>query len=225
MLTRITLAAIAGTLLVQIVVGQEKPIDTDSKAYKKAYELIFDVQARAKMAEELLLENGKKKLSDLSAKELSLLCRIYNEVFNPEKQLKTAQEIWDRFPESPDATRWMVNSMLNKMMNDNDIQETLAFVDKALSEKKGIRSELLVLKARAILQRQKKLTDAERRVMVADLLIEAYACYDKSEGESDFPDLENVGFVDMDHSFTQYFSTVEREALKVRMRAARDARK
>ena len=86
-------------------------------------------------------------------------------------------------------------------------------------------SELLVLKARAILQNSKKITDAERRVIVSDLLIDAYACHEKSKDTFDFPDLPNVSFVDMDYSFSQYFSTVEREALKVRRQKARDAKK
>jgi len=65
-------------MFVTPVIGQEKPSDSDSESYRQAYELIFDSQARAKRAEQLLLDDGKKSLDDLSTKELSLLCIVYN---------------------------------------------------------------------------------------------------------------------------------------------------
>ena len=213
------------TFLTAPAFGQEKPVDSDSQAYKQAYELLFDSQARAKRAEALLLDDGKKELATLSEKELSLLCRAYNELGQSEKQLKVSKAIWTRFPESPESTRWIVNSLLNTMRDDDDAAKTIAFVDSALADKKGLRSELLVLKARAILHGKKKISDAERRVLVSDILIDAFACHKKDDDQSQFPDLENVNFVDMDHSFSQYFSSVEREALKVRMRKARDSNK
>jgi hypothetical protein len=201
--------------------GQEKPTDSDSPAYKQAYELIFDSQARAKKAEQILLDNGKKKLSDLNVKELSLVCRVYNEMFVPERQLAVAKELWDRFPDSSEATKWMVNSMENCMMEDGGVSKTIDFVDTALKENKGIRSQLLLLKARATLQKRKGISDAEKRVLVSDLLIEAYTVHDKSKEADDFLVLSNVNFLDFDPSFSQYFSTVEREALKVRMQRAK----
>ena len=82
MLIRILIAA--AMIFVSPVLGQEKPKDSDSPAYKQAYELIFDSRARANKAEQLILENGKRKLAELTAKELSLLCRVYNELGNSE---------------------------------------------------------------------------------------------------------------------------------------------
>jgi hypothetical protein len=205
--------------------GQEKPSESDSQSYKDAYELLFDSQARAKKAEQLLLDGNKKELGTLSEKELSLLCRTYNELGIPERQLVVSTELWERFPTSPDATRWMVNSLLNTMFKEKDVAKTINFVDSALKENKGLRSELLVLKARATMGKNAKISDAKRRVEIADLLIEAYACNEKSDSKFDFPDLTDVSFVDMDPIFAAYFSSVEREALKVRMQKARDSRK
>jgi len=212
-------------VLVTPAFGQDKPNDSDSQFYKEAYELLFDSQARAKKAEQLLLDGGKKELAALTERELSLLGRAYNELGNSEKQLVVSKELWARFPSSPDATRWMVNSLLNTMIKEKDIATTIAFVDSALKENKGIRADLLVLKARATMGKKTKISDAERRVEVEDLLIDAYACKEKTDNRSDFPDLTEVSFVDMDSSFAAYFSTVEREALKVRMQKARDTRK
>jgi len=143
---------------------------------------------------------------------------------NPEKQLVVAQELWSRSPGTADAARWMENSLLHKIVKGEGAQEVIEFVDLALKEHRGIRSEFLVLKARAILQKRKTITDAERRVQVSDLLIEAFVCHKKSEDTFAFPDLGDVSFLDMDHSFSQYFSTVEREALKVRMQKAKKAK-
>jgi hypothetical protein len=205
--------------------GQEKPSESDSQSYKDAYELLFDSQARAKKAEQLLLDGGKKELAALTERELSLLCRAYNELGIRDRQLVISKELWERFPTSPDATRWMVNSLLNTMIKEKDVAKTIEFVDSALKENKGVRSELLVLKAKATMGKKARISDAERRVEIADLLIEAYACKEKTDNKFDFPDLTDVSFVDMDPSFATYFSTVEREALKVRMQKALDSKK
>ena len=113
----------------------------------------------------MLLEDGKKELLALSEKELSLLCRAYNELGQFEKQLEVSKAMWMRFPESPDSTRRIVNSLLNTMRDENDVETTIAFVDSALADKNGLRSNLLVLKARAMLHGNKKISDAERRVL------------------------------------------------------------
>ncbi len=212
-------------VLMTPALGQEKPNDSDSQSYKEAYELLFDSQARAKKAELLLLDGGKKELAALSERELSLLCRAYNELGNSERQLVVSKELWARFPASSDSTRWMINSLLNTMIKEKDVATTIAFVDSALKENKGLRSDLLVLKARATMGKKTKISDAERRVEIAELLMEAYACKEKTDNKFDFPDLTEVSFVDMDPSFATYFSTVEREALKVRMQKARDSKK
>ena len=212
------------TFLMAPAFGQEKPNDSDSKVYKQAYELLFDSQARAKKAVALLLDDGKKELAALSEKELSLLCRAYNELAQFEKQLEVSKEIWTRFPDSPEATRWMVNSLEITIRDDEDAAKATAFVDSAIADKKGLRSELLVLKARTLLHWKKKNSDAERSVLVSDILIDAFACH-KSDNQFDPPYFEDVNFVDMDPSFSRYFSAVERETLKVRMRKARDSNK
>ena len=58
-------------VLVAPALGQEKPNDSDSQSYKEAYELLFDSQARAKKAEMLLLDRGKKELVTLSDRDPS----------------------------------------------------------------------------------------------------------------------------------------------------------
>lgn len=50
-------------------------------------------------------------------------------------------------------------------MEDGGVSKTIDFVDTALKENKGIRSQLLLLKARATLQKQKGISDAEKRVL------------------------------------------------------------
>jgi hypothetical protein len=77
MLRWILLLAIA-VAVPSVTFAQAKPIDSDSKAYIHAYELLFDSQARARQAIELLLPEGRK-ISELGARELSLLCRAYKE--------------------------------------------------------------------------------------------------------------------------------------------------
>ncbi|WP_145418098.1 hypothetical protein [Planctomycetes bacterium K23_9] len=114
----------------------------------------------------------------------------------------------------------MSNSYRNLHRQDgNDSAGIIKFVDDALSRDLGVRRELLILKARAVLRQEKGITDAQRRVTVSDLLIES--CGEPTDS-SPMDGLESSPEFLMDHDseFTRYFSTAEREALKVRMKAA-----
>lgn len=211
--------AVAGS---SFTFAQTKPIDGDSRAYTQAYELLFDSQARALRAVELLLPKGRV-IANLNDRELSLLCRAYNELGNFEKQLATARELWNRDPGGASATRWMINSLHNTYALSSDSKPLMEFVEDALSKKQGNRHSLLVLKAKAILAVQKGMTDAEKRVAISDLLVEAYksgpalSVYD----EEGFHATDSTDFIDFEINFGNFFSMQERQALKLRMTQAR----
>lgn len=204
-------------------IAQDAPNETDSAAYTEAYKLLFDSRARAMKARDLLL--GKdRQMADLSTRELSLLARSYNELGDGKQQLIVSKEIWKREPGSNEATRWMVNSMLNQYAYSANSQPLFDFVEDALRNGTGNRRALYLLKATALLgQKNGKLSEAEKRVAVADLLVQAYGSG---------PDLpltvdhtvevvDSPNFIDWEHPFDSYFSGSEREAIKVRMRKAR----
>ncbi len=120
----------------------------------------------------------------------------------------------------------MVNSLLNSYAYTDDSKPLIDFVDNALEKGMGNRRELLVLKATAILARKDGMKDAERRVAVADLLVDAYGSgpgLPMTEDDESFSFPDTPDFIDYDGQFASYFSTTEREALKVRMRNARKA--
>ncbi len=223
-MTRIAAFFLGAILAPTILLAQGKPQEGDSPAYVQAYELLFDSRARALKAVALLLPEGKQ-LETLNERELSLLARAYNELGDSKKQLATAERLWELNPGGNGATRWMVNSLLNAYAYTNDSKPLFDFVDKAIKNETGNQRELLVLKATAILARKDDMKDAERRVAVADLLVEAYASGPSLPMTEDdsiaFPD--SPDFIDYDSTFASFFSTTEREALKLRMRNARTA--
>lgn len=199
-----------------ILLAQGEPQVGDSPAYVQAYELLFDTRARALKAVALLLPEGKR-VETLNERELSLLARAYNELGDSEKQLATAERLWDLKPGGKDATRWMVNSLLNAYAYSDDPKPLFDFVDKAIKNETGNQRELLVLKATAILAHKDKMKDAERRVEVADLLVEAYASgpnLPMTEDDS-FTFHDSPDFIDYDSAFASFFSTAEMEALKL----------
>jgi hypothetical protein len=217
--------ALSLLLFVQILcdfsVAQNKPSATDSPAYQEAYELVCYSPERFRKAEQLLLSNGTRKLSDLNANELLVICKCYNELGDRGKQLAAAEELWTRFPENPKTTGWFVNSKLNTLETDGDCKRAIELVDTSITAKKGIRSQLLVLKAEAVL-RNSSIPDAKKRVEVSDLLIEAYVAHEEIPGSEEVEDLRNTDIIDLNQSFSLFFSTAEREALKVRMEKARE---
>jgi hypothetical protein len=200
--------------------AQSEPLETDTVEYKESYELILDSDARAKKAEALLLRDGKRTANALSPRELSMLCRVYNEMFDTEKQMATSKILWEKSPNHPDATRWMANSYINSYSpTKSNSAEIIKFVDDALSNGRGNRRQLLILKSRALLRQEENLSDAEKRVTVSDLLIQAFV---EQNGPDPFNDFDNSPelLLDHDNEFTAYFSAPERETLKVRMKKA-----
>lgn len=114
-----------------------EPNEHDSLAYIEAYGLIFNSNERAKAAAKLLLDDGKRSLSDLSPKELWLLYRAYNELSDREKQLAPAQVLWDKYPDFPQATGCIVNAMASKLYDEDGPAAVNTFLESALTEKKG----------------------------------------------------------------------------------------
>lgn len=221
-----TVAFLFGIVLTpNVLCAQGKPQQGDSAAYVQAYELLFDSRARALKAVALLSPEGKR-LDTLNERELSLLCRAYNELGDSDKQLATAKRLWALKPGSAVSTRWMVNSLWNVHAFTDDLEPLFEFVDNALKKELGNRRELLILKAQAILADKNGMREAERRVAVADLLVEAYASGPRlpmTDDSDSFALPDSPDFIDYEGSFTSFFSTTEREALKVRMRNARTA--
>ena len=67
-----------------------------------------------------------------------MLCRVYNELLNNEKQVARAKILWDREPGHPEATQWMANSLLNSLgRSKTESKDFIEFVDDALSKKLG----------------------------------------------------------------------------------------
>jgi hypothetical protein len=210
---------------------QEPPAQDDTSDYARAYELLFPeryMHDRAGKAVGLLTEG--RELNTLEPRELSLLCRAFNELCEFDKQLETARLLWTCEPGSRDATEWMINSLDNKYMFADDNKPLLEFVDQALKDGKGSSRELLVFKAAAIINQKKGLTDAEKRNLASDTLIRAYEFKPYPVRGLRDGDLRNIevgdspDFVDLDQPFCSFFSAAERESLKLRMREAGDKR-
>lgn len=199
---------------------QDCPTPNDTRNYEEAYGLLFDSQTRAEKALRLLTDDGSRSLIELNERELSLLCYIFNEIGNSEKQLETATALWKRNPNSTSAVVWMSNSLICKLGTPKGVAEVEAFVDDALKKNLGNQRVLLLLKANTILAK-KDIPDGKKRLEVTDALIAAYV--------SDGPPLEQ-GFlsvvvepdsiVDL-YPFVSFFSQIERESIKERMIKAR----
>ena len=80
------------------------------------------------------MRNGERTAEALTARELCMLCRVYNELLNNEKQVARAKILWDREPGHPEATQWMANSLLNSLgRSKTESKDFIEFVDDALS--------------------------------------------------------------------------------------------
>jgi len=211
---------------------QEPPARDDTSDYARAYELLFPERYmgdRARKAVSLLTEG--RELDSLEPRELTLLCRAYNNLGEDDKQLETARLLWAREPGSRDATSWMISSLHNAYMFKDNNKPLMEFVERALRDGKGSRRELLVFKAAATICQKKGLSEEEKKNLASELLIEAYqhkpepkpgwslldgsAVRDTILGDS--PD-----FIDFERPFCSFFSTAERNSLKLRMQRARE---
>lgn len=200
--------------------SQEKPSSVDSMAYKEAYELLFDSQSRARKALNILLKDGSLSPLELNDRELSLLCSIYNELGDAKRQLEVASVLWNRDPRSKVAMYLMSDSLLFKLSSDAGVEEVMVFVEEAIKKNHGIRRSLLILKANAVLAK-KSIPDAQKRLEVTDLLVEAYACDPSPKGELNFSAGEVTNFIIDEYSFATFFSESERRTIKARMLRAR----
>lgn len=205
---------------INIGVSQEEPSPVDSKAYKEAYELLFDSQSRARKALNILLKDGSISALELNDRELSLLCSIYNELGDEKRQLEVAYVLWNRDPRSSVAMSLMSDSLLFKLSSDVGVEEVMAFVEEAIKKNHGIRRSLLILKANAVLAK-KSIPDPQKRLEVTDLLVEAYACDPSPKGILNFSAGDVTNFIIDEYSFATFFSESERRTIKARMLRAR----
>jgi hypothetical protein len=200
----------------------------DTSPYARAYALLFpeeDMADRARKAISLLTQD--RELEALSPRELALICRAYNELLQGDKQLQTARLLWTRAPGSPDATRWMINSLQHIYVFADDNRPLLEFVDKALQDRQGNPRELLVFKAEAIIRQKRGLTDAQKRNLASDLLVRAYRFepLPNRDWPANVRTEDSPNFIDFDQPFCSFFSAAERDSLKLRMQNAKDSRK
>jgi hypothetical protein len=206
--------------------AQGEPTKDESTAYNEAFTLLFDSDGRARKAISILLAGGKDA-SELTNRELSILCRAYNELHDSKSQLAAAKILWDRDSKYPDATIWMTNSLLSVYGYADDSKPLIEFVDNAISEGLGNRRELLLLKATAIIGKKTGLTEGQRRALATELLIEAFASgppLQDSFSSKNFKFLDTPDFIDYAMPFQSFFSIAERQSLKVQMTKAREAR-
>lgn len=200
-----------------LAIGQSLPTDKDSAEYRDAYGLIFDSHLRAQKAEKILTRNGEQSLDSLTERDLSLLCRIYNELGDTKKQTIVAKKLWQRDSRTDDAVLWIYNSLANTLYLPGGPEEVLEFLDRTQAGKEEHVFELLLLKAQAVIATKNGLTDIKIKSMVSDLLVEAYVFGKPIETPYSATDGESPDFVDQNDSFREFFSTEERESLKARM--------
>ena len=206
-----------GITLMPSAYAQTPPSDSDSDAYKAAYVLVCDLETRAKKAESLLLDNGRKKLSELNHRELSLLCKVYSEANEFNKQYEVAKEMWKMDPNAIDSGLWMESSLINQIGKSTTPEMINAFVDSALNNGKGNRRILLILKARSVLLRD-GVPDTNKKKLAQDAMVEA----------SQVPIPDNIQtwqiaellpevIIENDPLFKDYFTPEELTVLKLRL--------
>jgi len=206
--------------LVISVQAQEIPNASDSNAYAEAYKLIFDSEGRARKAEKLLLDDGRKLIRDLSVRELILLIRIYAELFDSEKQLEAARALWERDPNSATVTAWMDNALLNNLGKSTTADSIIQFADDNLSKGRGHRRGLLILKARALVSKNGNVSDAEKKLQITDLLLEASKERVPDSVLHDFPEFSPGSLLNLniDWRFSTFFTAPERNELMLKMK-------
>lgn len=176
---------------------------------------------RADEAARVLTEG--RELTDLDQRELSLLCRAYSESFGKNDQLKTAELLWKKAPESEDALRWMINSLNREYMFSDDNRPLLDFIDHSLEMNRGNKRKLLVLKARAIINQRQGLSDAQKRESAKQLLVESFKHPPPGAVKSGFLDsLDTPRFLDHHQPFCSFFSPEERAELKAQLTETQD---
>ena len=196
----------------------------ESDAYKSAYSLLFDSKSRAKKAIELLM--SEKDVADFNEKELNLLCWAYNELGDFDKQLDAARHLWEFYPDGETSTHWICNSLWNKHAFTQDTTPISEFVSAAIERRQGNMRNLLILKASAlVVAKGSDMTDVELRMVVSDLLVEAYCAGQPSNSrfnQGDFSIFDSPNFIDFEYQFRDFFTSTERDALKLRMKRAKE---
>jgi len=220
-LQHLFIATLAFHVLTISSAATEKEGTSDSR-YKRAHRLLFpeeDPQERARQAVHILTEGRTR--ADLNEKELSLLCRAYNELTQKDNQLEASTRLWKMAPQSDDAMRWMINSLHNKYMFSDDNRPLFAFVDRSLKMNQGNKRKLLVFKAHAVIRQRKGMTQEQKRDTASQLLVESFANPAPTQKDFNPQSLVDPKFIDSRQPFCSFFSTKERNGLKQRMAEAR----
>ena len=204
------------TVFLSAANGQPPPSNDDSSGYHEAYSLIFDDQERAKRAKEILTNDGTRDLKSLSEKELSLLCRVWNELGDTRQQFIVAEHLWHRNPSSKDGSLWINNSLSNLSFDPGGAQEVINFVDDVKQETINESPELLVWKAQAVLNNEKQPAKGKKTI-AADLLVEAFAIADSIAKKHEKRSNISTNILDRNELFRSVFNSKERASLKRRM--------
>ena len=199
----------------------------ESEAYREAYSLLFDTESRARKAIELLIAG--KELTELGERELNLLCWAYNELHDYEKQLEASRHLWELYPDGETSTHWICASLNDSRAFAKNTSPVLDFISQALAEGKGNARDLLTLKACVLVAaKDMNQTDAERRVAVSDLLVQAYCSGLPSSAHfktHDYRIVDSPDIFENQFSLREYFTSDERDALKLRMKRANEKAK
>ena len=211
-----------------VVAKQQSPLAdrsmlAESDAYKTAYSLLFDSRSRANKAIKLIM--AENDIVDLGEKELNLLCWAYNELGDSDKQLEASRRLWELYPDGETSTNWICSSLWNKPAFSKDTSPIFEFVSAAIDRGQGNIRDLLTLKASVVIvAKDRNMTDAERRIAASDLLVQAYCAGPPSSGhfkQREFVVRDSPNFIDFESPFRDYFSSNERDVLKLRMKQAR----
>ena len=104
----------------------------------------------ARHAEDILLSG--RQLPELTPEELSLLCKARNWIGDVRGQLKAAEQLWIKAPGTKDAFEWMDNSLRNNYIHTGGTRKIIAFADMCISNHYENLTDILVLKAEAVLE-------------------------------------------------------------------------
>lgn len=192
------------------------PTKGDSDAYARVYELYFAPLAKISQTEKLLLRNGEITLQELNDRELLLLCDVYSEHPDATKMLETANVLWCKSSDEIAATIAISNALQRRLPFPDGQRETIDFVEKALSENKGNRRILLLLKAHATLVQKNAFSEAEKRDIVGNILVEAASAPLDTKNVAVVAQYSPSSIVNSS-IYLRYFSSTEREDLIRRM--------
>lgn len=180
----------------------------------------------AKDAASILLEG--RSMRDLSAAELSLLCKAYNELGETDNELSAAEELWRKTPGTSEAVMWMKNALYNERMWTGDTTDIIVFADLCIQKGYGDIMEMTVFKAEGIAKNKDNMDESTRKAKAMELLVRAYNAHDRLPPAAYEPPLPYYVFdIDtmMEHSrvLKAFFTPTEVQQIKDRVRTNKEA--